>query len=256
VSTGADNEFSDGLVAPGGAQPGVLYYQAERAIVAGLRHGWAYLRDNIDQLDNITRYSDEVERAAMRDLFTRDRGQYLDPNKITVGYPFIDAGAPQLCAMVESETGAPNGAFIGDNIGGLMFPGVVTAGGPGRGLQKASLRVRTVAIMMASPHPDVVTYLDAIVDAIMYGLDFWFMRPGVDGGAGLVAVEQGNKTEIGVDPRSEQTANRLWIMTSRWHVTGHAGTSLAIPPPKTRVLVRTADTTVAGLQGRVTVGGR
>jgi hypothetical protein len=167
VSTGADNEFSAGLAAPGGAQPGVLYYQAERAIVAGLRHGWAYLRDNIDQLDNITRYSDEVERAAMRDLFTRDRGQYLDPNKITVGYPFIDSGAPQLCAMVESETGSPHGEFIGDNIGGLMFPGVVTAGGPDRGLQKASLRVRTVAVMMASPHPDVVTYIDAIVDAII-----------------------------------------------------------------------------------------
>lgn len=252
----AQNEYSEGLEAPGDAQPGVLYYQAERAIVTALRHGWTYLRDNPGQLTNLTRFSDDVERVAMQDLFTRDRGQYLDPNKITVGFPFIDAVSPQITAMVESEAPTPNGEFLGDNLGGLPFFGVDTAGGPGRGTQKGSVRTRTVAIMMASPHPDVLGYLDGIVDAIMYALDFWFMTPGENGGAGLISVEQSTKTAVEVDARSEQTANRLWVMTSRWLVTGFSGTSLAIPPPKTRVLVRPVGVDVAGLAGRVVVGGR
>lgn len=251
-----ENEFSAGLVAPGEAQPGILYYQAERAVVAALRHGWEYLRDNPEQMVNFTRFADDVERAAMQNLFTRDGGQYLDPRRITVAYPLIDSSAPQVTVMVEGETHVPNGEFLADVLGAEAVPGVVTAGGPDRGLQKGAIQQRSVAIWMASPHPDVVGYLDGIVDAIMFAMDYWFVQPANVGGAGLVSVVQGNKSAMTPDPRSDTTGNRLWAMTSSWIVTGFSGTSLAIPPPKTRAVVLPTIESSAGVQGRVVARGR
>lgn len=247
-----ENEYTTGMVAPGGAAPGVLAYLGERAVVAALRHGWTYLRDNPDQLVNVMRFADDTERAAVQALFTRDSGQYLDPRRISVGYPTLDSSSPQIVVMVESQHPVEHGEFIGDLIEPYPVAGVETASGP-IGTQQGSIRDRVVAIMLASPHPDVVGYLDGIVDAIMYAMRQWFMTPAEYDGAGLIGIEQGDKTAVDVDPRSDSSGNRLWVMVARWKVRGFVGTSLAIPPPVQRIVVAPVGTSVAGVAGQVAI---
>lgn len=253
MSSVPENEYSRTLRAPGGAAPGVMAYLAERAVVEALRHGWRFLRDNPEQLVNVMRFADDTERASAQSLFTRAGGQYLDPQRISVGYPTIDSSSPQIAVMVESQHPVEHGEFIGDLIEPGVFDGVETIGGEDQGTQRGSIRERVVAIMMAAPNPDTVAYLDGIVDAIMYALRQWFMTPAEFDGAGLVSIDQGEKTAVDVDPRSDSSGNRLWLMTARWKIRGFVGTSLAIPPPMNRIVVAPVGSSVAGIAGQVSV---
>jgi hypothetical protein len=245
------NEYSADARAPGGGEPGILYYLAERAVVEALQSGWAYLLANPDQLTNVLRYADEVERAKVIAYLTSATDPPIRPEQITVGYPVFDVRAVQIKVAVKAEMPESGGDFLADNIGGMVMGGVIVGGG-GPGTQRANLRRRNIEILITATQHDVVLYLDGIVDSIMYAQALWFQRAVEAGGAGLVSVEQGSKSAVEVaHPMADSGATRMWVLTSGWSIVGHAGTTLRLPPPKTRVQVHMAPVTAFGIRGGV-----
>lgn len=235
------------LEVPGGGIPGILAGVPERAFVVALRNGFAWLRENPSAWDALLRHADDIERAAVKDVF--GVGGKFENLRIVAGFPTAPTRIPQITVLVEEEALAEGGAFVGDEAfeeDDSLF------GGQG-GEMRGEIRDQMLTVTITAEQQDVCVYLYRAVDAVLLAHLDWFMRSADEGGAGLMRVEWRSGGPVIPDPREP---SRLWGRQSKWVVTGLAGAALPIPPPKLRADVHLAtgyNDPTAGIPGRVRV---
>jgi len=226
--------------APREEAPAPFYDFAERLFVISLRSGWEWFVANPWAWDRVLRHVDETEKATVLRLFG-EGGKCRTP-VIRVGYPVLNAQAPQLTVAIEEEAPWPDGQFLGDVAEfSMAFPEAPT-GVAGEIL--GEFRRQTVTVFLTAEHPDVLLYLYRLADRILIAHRDWFAGQGLQDPAFLAG------TPVLPEPRAP---DRLWVRQLKWSVGGLVGVPVPIPPPPQSVAIQFEGDTVRGVAGRVTV---